>query len=371
MGEKNHSGVRTEIRDGRRILVIDFRYKDDSGRERRHRRDAAVQSKTAAVAEAQRLKRLAAKNGTLDAEPEVQTFAGFVEGDFTRLVLPRLKPSTRKSYRELLNQPEHGLVVLLGRKRLDAIGIADQRAVEAEAIARRTMPRHACVVLHTVAREAYELGAISHPIRLPKLPPKSNKLPLPPPEDVVVRVLGAARGWLRVALALAILAGLRMGEVRALRVRDVNMDEKVLYVKRTYSADEIVNAPKGLDEEAVPLAPLLAEILAEVIAGKAPDDPVVAKPDGEPLSKGGVDSALRRIQRRLGIQPVWSLHKLRHYFATKLLRNKVNVEAVRRLLRHKHLQSTARYLHATASDLAEAVAVLPGNCGETIDRLCP
>jgi integrase/recombinase XerD len=303
--------------------------------------------------------------------PQAPTLAEFVEGDFARLVLPRLKPSTRDSYKQLLEQPEHGVVALLGRKRLDAIGIADQRALEAVAISRRTMPRHACVVLHCVMREAYELGAISRPARLPKLPPKSNKLPLPPPEDVVVRVLGAASGWLRVALALAILAGLRMGEVRALRVRDVNLVEKVLYVKRTYSGDEIVNAPKGLDEEAVPLASLLEAILAETIAGKQPDDPVVAKPDGGSLSKGGVDSALRRIQRHLGIEPVWSLHKLRHYFATKLLRNKVNVEAVRRLLRHKHLQSTARYLHATASDLADAVAVLPGNCGETPVRPCP
>src|SRR3990172_1996840 len=124
MGEKNHSGVRTELRDGHKILVIDFRYKDDRGREKRYRRDASLQSRTAAIAEAQRLKRLAVENGTLEAEPEAPTFASFVEGDFTRLVLPRMKPSTRKSYKELLDQPEHGLVTLLGHKRLDAIGIA-------------------------------------------------------------------------------------------------------------------------------------------------------------------------------------------------------------------------------------------------------
>jgi integrase len=36
-------------------------------------------------------------------------------------------------------------------------------------------------------------------------------------------MLTHARGWLRTAIALAALAGLRMGEVRALDVRDVDV----------------------------------------------------------------------------------------------------------------------------------------------------
>ena len=39
MGEKNQSGVRTELRDGRKILVVDFRYRDKDGREKRYRRE--------------------------------------------------------------------------------------------------------------------------------------------------------------------------------------------------------------------------------------------------------------------------------------------------------------------------------------------
>ena len=170
MGEKNRSGVRTELRDGRKILVIDFRFRDKDGRERRYRRDAAVQLRAAALAEAQRLRRQAAEHGTMEAEQAPLTFEQFVDGDFKKLVLPRFKPSTREGYEQLLHGREHGLVTLLGHKRLDAIGIADVRVVEAGALARKARPRYAIVCLHTVLRCAAELGTLAHVPRLPKLP---------------------------------------------------------------------------------------------------------------------------------------------------------------------------------------------------------
>ena len=181
MGEKNRSGVRTEVRDGRKILIVDFRYRDKDGREQRYRRDAAVQSRTAAVAEAQRLKRLASERGTMEAEPAPLTLEQFVRGDFEKLVLPRFKPSTRWGYRAHLDVSGHGLVAMLGHKRLDAIGVGDVRAVEAHALSRKARPRYAVVCLHTVLRSAVELGVLGHMPRLPKLPARSAKLPSAPP----------------------------------------------------------------------------------------------------------------------------------------------------------------------------------------------
>jgi integrase len=328
--------------------------------------------------------KVAAMRGSLEPEPQVPTVADFVYGDFTKLVLPRFKPSTREGYEDLLHHKEHGLVALLGRRRLDAIGVPEQRLVEADAINRGAKPRYIAVVMHTVMREAYELGVIPRPARLAKLPPKSEKLPHGPPEQLVVAVLAAAEGWHRVALALAILAGLRMGEVRALRVEDVRFDDMVLFVRRTYSAGVLVDAPKGLAEQPVPMVPLLARVLDDAVAGKRPGDPVVTKPNGHGPSEGGIDGALRRIQelqneRRAeqGFPPekVWSLHKFRHYFGTKVAKGR-DPESLRRLLRHKDLTSAARYLHATAGDLRDAVALLPtalpgvgsGNGEETAGR---
>jgi integrase len=370
MGEKNRSGVRTELRDGRKILIVDFRYRDKDGRERRYRRDAAVQSRPAAIGEAQRLKKLATERGTMEAGPEPLTFAEFVRGDFTRLVLPRFKPSTREGYTWLLHKPEHGLVALLGHKRLDAIGAAEVRLVEADAFARKARARYAIVCLHTVLRNAAELGALSHAARLPRLPPRSAKLPTSPSQLVVKQVLGEARGWLRVAIALAALGGLRCGEVRALEVGDIDLEARRLHVRRAFSAGELAD-PKGRDERVVPLAPLLVAILEKAVAGRPATHRVVASVRGGTITEGYLGSSWRGLQAKLGLEPRWHYHQLRHFFATTLLRGGANVETVRQLLGHKDLAATSRYLHATGSDLVDAVAVLPGNCWETLDRPCP
>jgi integrase len=370
MGEKNRSGVRTELRDGRKILVIDFRFRDKDGRERRYRRDAAVQLRAAALAEAQRLRRQAAERGTMEAEQAPLTFEQFVKGDFKKLVMPRFKPSTREGYEQLLHGREHGLVALLGHKRLDAIGIADVRVVEAGALARKARPRYAIVCLHTVLRCAAELDVLQHMPRLPKLPARSKKLPSAPPLAVVEQILLGSEGWLRVAVALAALGGLRSGEARALEIGDVDLAARQLTVRRAFSAEELAD-PKGLDERMVPLAGLLVAILERAMAGRRATERVVVSPRGRTLTEGRLWSAWQALQARLGIEPRWHYHQLRHFFATAVSGGGANIETVRRLLGHKDLASTSRYLHATGRDLVAAVAVLPGDCGETVESPRP
>ena len=364
MGEKNRSGVRTVVRDGRKILVIDFRYRDKDGRERRYRRDATVQLRAGALAEAQRLMRQASERGTMEAERAPLTFEEFVGGDFKKLIMPRFKPSTRSGYEKLLEAREHGLVALLGRKRLDAIGIAEVRAVEADALTRKARPRYAIVCLHTVLRCAVELGALAHLPRLPKLPRRSAKLPSAPPLAVIERLLVESKGWLHVAVALASLAGLRCGEARALEVHDVDLAARRLKVRRAFSDEELAD-PKGLDEREVPLTPLLVVILERVMAGRRTTDRVVVSPRGQTITEQSLGNAWRALQARLGIEPRWHYHQLRHFFATALSSGGANIETIRRLLGHKELASTSRYVHATGRDLVAAVALLPGNCGET------
>jgi hypothetical protein len=66
-----------------------------------------------------------------------------------------------------------------------------------------------------------------------------------------------------------------------------------------------------------------------------------------------------------GPRSVGTFTSYAHFFATTLLGGGANVEAVRRLLGHRDLASTTRYVHATGPDMVRAIAALPGNCGET------
>src|SRR5262249_52243109 len=85
-------------------------------------------------------------------------------------------------------------------------------------------------------------------------------------------------------------------------------------------SEGVLVTTKGSHENAVPLPPVLASILDAAIAGKGPGDRVVTLRTGETMSDRTVDKRLRRLQRKLGIAPVRSLHKLRHFGGQGLVR---------------------------------------------------
>ena len=62
---------------------------------------------------------------------------------------------------------------------------------------------------------------------------------------------------------------------------------------------------------------------------------------------------LARIAKRV------SPHRLRHSFATHLVRRKVDLVTIRDLLGHRQITSTQIYLHTTAEDLRRAAEMHP------------
>ncbi len=355
------SGHRKEVRGGTPHWIIDFRFRDRDGRTQRCRQDAGVQTAAGARAEAERLKLYAAEHGTLEPQVQVPTFEEFWRGQFAALVLPRFRPATVERYTRLF---ESDLRETVGNARLDAIGAPESRALQVRVIERNADPRPQLALLRTVLREAFELEVIAKASRLPPLPPKPKKLPAAPPLEVVRQLLEGSTGWLRVAIALAVFGSQRNGEVRALRVMDVDFGGVVVNVRKAFSAD-IVVTPKSGDERAVPLAEPLRAILIEAAKGKKPTDRLVVGPAGQTPSRQRVYRAFIALQHRLGITPTWSFHSLRHGFGTHAARQGASIEAIREMMGHADLASTARYLHASGSDKRRAIELLEGNWGET------
>jgi integrase len=357
MGERmRRSGDVTEVtRHGRRILIIDFRYTDNAGRAQRYRRDAEVQTLTAARAEATRLRARLTSTGTLAARPAASTVATFLASPaWAQHLATKCRPATRERYEALLRQ---GIREAFGGKRLDAITAADVRAYEATLRQRDVQPRGPLGLVRTILRVAVDTGALATMPELPKLPKQSRKLPDAPSAAEVAAMLQHANGWLRLAIALAAFAGLRMGEVRALEVRDVDQAGARLLVRRAMSANEVVT-PKSGDERMVPMAPELAAMLADAVRLKLPAARVVVNREGRTPGRQHVLAALKKLQARHGL-PERSFHSLRHAFCSALVRGGASVEAVRLLAGHADLSVTARYLHATGTELRAAIASLP------------
>ena len=351
------SGYRKEVRGDRTVWIVDIRFRDKDGRQQRYRRDAAAQSAAGARSEAERLRRLAAETGTLKLRAAALTFGEFVERKFRPVYMPaHCRPATIERYDALLRQ---GVLEAFGGKHLDGIDAQQVRGYAAQLAARHVQARSHLSLVNTVLRAAVEFGDIERMPELPTLPRKSGKLPDAPGDEEIGKLLAGSRGWLRVAVALSVFAGLRMGEVRALEVCDVDAKRGVLLVRHALSADEVL-PPKSGHERVVPLAPELAVVLEEAVRLKLPHARIVVNERGATPGRQRVLGALKRLEQKLGMRE-WSFHSLRHYFCSTLIRRGASVEAVRLLAGHSKLDVTQRYVHATGADLEAAIARLTGN----------
>ena len=71
---------------------------------------------------------------------------------------------------------------------------------------------------------------------------------------------------------------------------------------------------------------------------------------GNHISYNSISMILKRISKQLNM-PNLSPHKLRHTYATTLLKNGVNIGALRLLMGHSSLSVTHRYLDFTSDEL--------------------
>ena len=177
-------GYRKTKRSGRTVLVIDFTYKNAAGKWCRYRRDASVQTATAARAEADRLRRLAAETGSpnestsSDEEEQPQpvlTFAQFVEGIWSKAWKPNFAPSTQERYQYLLSQ---GILEHFGELPLDQISGMDMRRYNANLAVRNVQVKPHQSFVSSILKAAVEAGVLEEfPKNWPKHPKQKKSSP--------------------------------------------------------------------------------------------------------------------------------------------------------------------------------------------------
>jgi len=176
--------------------------------------------------------------------------------------------------------------------------------------------------------------------------------------DQYARLLTAARSegndWYA-SVALAGEAGLRVGEVKALRWReDVDLIAKTLTVNQQTRNGE-TTTPKGRTRRTVPMTSTLVDAIRRLEVVR--EGLVVRNDDGTSKSDGQADAAMQRICRRAGL-PVRYWHTLRHAFGTHAALFGVNPWRLQAWMGHKRIDETMLYIHvaeAHARDLPERV----------------
>ena len=165
------------------------------------------------------------------------------------------------------------------------------------------------------------------------------------PEEVMALVR-AAEGEQDGAIFLtAAFAGLRRGELVALRWRDVDFANETIRVRASVTHGEL-GTPKSGKVRSVPMVPDVAEALARLARRErfvGDDDLVFPGLAGEHLD----GSALRRryvaARDRAGLRPL-RFHDLRHTFGSLVI-NRASLRDVQEWMGHASPTTTARYLH--------------------------
>lgn len=167
--------------------------------------------------------------------------------------------------------------------------------------------------------------------------------------------LAVASGVYRTMVLVLTFCGLRFGEAVALRVSDIDLENRRITVRRsvTYVTGEglVEGAPKNRTTRRVPIPKFVARLLATEIEGRDATELVFPGRRGEWLTEGQFrwvfDAAAETVGEK-GLTP----HQLRHTCASLAIAAGANVKVLQTLLGHKTATLTLdRYGHLFPDDL--------------------
>lgn len=173
--------------------------------------------------------------------------------------------------------------------------------------------------------------------------PKRNKgAPRPYPSQRISHLLAVAnRKRTKAMIILATYAGLRAHEIAKLQGTDIDTIEETLIV-----------TGKGGKTALIPAHPVVVEL-----AGVMPQGHWFPAYNGAPhVGSKAVSTAIANAMRRAGFQG--KAHQLRHYYASELLDNGVDIRVVKELMRHESIATTEIYTRVNMKRMREGLATL-------------
>jgi integrase len=157
-------------------------------------------------------------------------------------------------------------------------------------------------------------------------------------------------------IRVAAYAGLRRGELVALRWLDVDFAGRKIVVHRALSAEIELKSTKSRRARGVPLPDQAATALDRLSRRgefTGPDDYVFANRFGRRLDPSALRRRFERARDAAGLEPV-RFHDLRHTYGSLLVAGGIDLPSVKAAMGHSRISTTERYLHARpAGELAD------------------
>ncbi|WP_379127053.1 tyrosine-type recombinase/integrase [Paenibacillus sp. sgz500958] len=230
--------------------------------------------------------------------------------------------------------------------------------------------KHASVNCFFKALAELELYHTNPAAGIKKSKTDKNREPVYLDESDLKRFLSAIEGKYRSRnLAVFLLMsymGLRVGEVHVLNLSDYMRDRRMLRVFGKGRKWRNVPVPEDV-------VPFLEQAIEERLKPwRSKEEAMFISQKGRRLSIRGIQQmaseTFSRFQSEIPAvqQRPYSSHKLRHSFATMLLRKGADLRTVQELLGHSSIQTTTVYTHITSREKEEAMSRLEINLSSPI-----
>lgn len=170
-------------------------------------------------------------------------------------------------------------------------------------------------------------------------------------QEVVDLIRAAGNVKHRAMLGLIYAAGLRCGELLKLRIVDVQLERRQL----------IIREGKGAKDRITMLSQRAILLLQAYLEQYTPKKYLFEGQWGEAYSSSSLRKVLRNAMSRANIHKPYTLHCLRHSFATHLLEDGTDLRYIQTLLGHNSSKTTEIYTHVSQTAI--------NNIQSPLDRL--
>jgi integrase/recombinase XerD len=257
----------------------------------------------------------------------------------------RYSPNTIRAYTQLLAD----FMAFHHGKALDGLNEEDIHAYMDHLVARKLSASHQNQAVNAIKFHFEKVLGRPRVVHRIDRPRKSSRLPNVMSEAEVKKVLDAPMNSKhRAMLMLVYSAGLRSGELLALRPEDLDRDRKLL---------RVIGAKGNKDRMSLLSTKALSAVDAYLDEWK-PERMLFEGQDGGPYSAQSLRQVFLAAVKKAGIGRSLTLHSLRHSFATHLLEAGTDIRYIQELLGHASTRTTEIYTHVTPRTLGRIVSPL-------------
>jgi site-specific recombinase XerD len=163
---------------------------------------------------------------------------------------------------------------------------------------------------------------------------KDKKLPTVLSKKEILNIINAC-GNIKHKLIIQVLycSGLRVSEVIALRIKDLDFNRKIIHLK----------GAKGAKDRITIISEVVLKNIEKYLSEFKPIEYIFESMRGGKLTTRTIQAIVSQNTKKAGINKTVSPHSFRHSFATHLLESGLDIRYIQSLLGHSRLETTQIY----------------------------